>query len=67
MQYAWEMCTIFQLENLKGRDHLEDIGIDGKYNIRMDLSELGLEGLDWMHLTWERDNELLKDSAPWSE
>jgi hypothetical protein len=25
-----EMPTIFWLENLKGRDHLEDLGIDGK-------------------------------------
>jgi len=25
-----EMHTIFWLENLKGRDHLEDLGIDGK-------------------------------------
>jgi hypothetical protein len=24
-----EMRTIFSSENLKGRDHLEDIGIDG--------------------------------------
>jgi hypothetical protein len=24
------MHTIFWLENLKGRDHLEDLGVDGK-------------------------------------
>jgi hypothetical protein len=23
------MRTIFSLENLKGRDHLEDVGVDG--------------------------------------
>jgi hypothetical protein len=29
----WERCemhTIFWLENQKGRDHLEDLGVDGK-------------------------------------
>jgi hypothetical protein len=25
-----EMHTIFWLENLTGRDHLEDLGVDGK-------------------------------------
>jgi hypothetical protein len=33
MQYAWqkrEMHTAFQLENLNGRDHFEDLGIDGR-------------------------------------
>jgi hypothetical protein len=25
-----EIHTIFWLENLKGRDHLEDLGMDGK-------------------------------------
>jgi len=24
------MHTVFLLENLKGRDHLEDLGVDGK-------------------------------------
>jgi hypothetical protein len=24
------MCTKFSLDNLKGRDHLEDLGIDGR-------------------------------------
>jgi hypothetical protein len=40
------MHTIFWLENLKGRDHLEDLGVDGriifewilrKYGGRMEL------------------------------
>jgi hypothetical protein len=26
----WEMLIKFQLENLKGRDYLEDLGIDGR-------------------------------------
>jgi len=36
------------LENVKGGDHLEGLGIDGKI-IRMDLSNLGWEVVDWMH------------------
>jgi hypothetical protein len=29
------------LEKLKGRDHVEDINIDGEDNIRMDHREVG--------------------------
>jgi hypothetical protein len=32
------MQTKFWYGNLKGRDHLEDEGIDGKDNIAMDLT-----------------------------
>jgi hypothetical protein len=28
--FRWEMHTKFWLESLKGRDHLEDLGIDGR-------------------------------------
>jgi hypothetical protein len=38
----WEIHTVFLLESLKGRDSLEDLGVDG--NIRMDLREIGWEG-----------------------
>jgi len=39
------------LLNLKGRHHSEDLDIDGKiYNIRMDVREIGWEGVDWMHI-----------------
>jgi hypothetical protein len=33
---------------MKGRDHLEDLG--RWENIRMDLSEVGCEDVDWMQL-----------------
>jgi hypothetical protein len=33
---------------LKGRDHSEDLGIDGEDNIRMDLRES--EDVGWVHL-----------------
>jgi hypothetical protein len=36
----------FGPENLKGRDHSEDL----EDNIRMDVREIAWEGVDWMHL-----------------
>jgi hypothetical protein len=38
------------LENLKGRDHLEDLVVDGKIIFRMGLKEIGWEDVDWMHV-----------------
>lgn len=35
-------------ENLRARKHLEDLGVDGTVNIKMDFQETGLGGeLDW--------------------
>jgi hypothetical protein len=45
------MSTQFLLESLKGRDHLEDLGVDG--SIVIDLREIGLKEMDWTHLTQE--------------
>jgi hypothetical protein len=42
------------VENLQGKDHLEDQTVDGKLNIIMDLREMGWEGVDWMHLAQDR-------------
>jgi len=33
--------------NLKGRDHSEDLGIDGRI--------IGWEGVDWIHLAQDGD------------
>jgi hypothetical protein len=41
------------LENLKGRDHSEELGVDGG-NIRLGLKERGWEGVDWIHLAQDR-------------
>jgi hypothetical protein len=38
------MHTKFWSENLKERDHLEDLGIEAGINIRMGLWEVGREG-----------------------
>jgi len=37
------------LENLKERDHSDDLGINVKI-LEWNLGETGLEGVDWIHL-----------------
>jgi hypothetical protein len=39
------MHTRFWSGNVNGRDHTEDLVVDGN-NIRMDLREIGWEGVD---------------------
>jgi hypothetical protein len=48
------MHKIFWLECLKRRDHLEDLGIDGKIILQR---MLGKEGgrVDWNHLAQDRN------------
>jgi len=46
---------IFWLENLKGRDHLEEVRHREEDNIRMDCKEIGWEDVDWIHLAQDRD------------
>jgi hypothetical protein len=41
------MHTKFWSGNLKGRDHLGDLGINGK--------EIGWYGVHWIHLAQDRD------------
>jgi hypothetical protein len=57
MQHAWarlELHTIFWLVNFNGRDHSEDLGVDGDY-IRIDLREILWEVVDWAHLNQDRE------------
>jgi hypothetical protein len=50
------MCDkIFWLENLKGKDHLEDQGIDGRIIFEQVLRETGWKSVDLMHLVQDRD------------
>jgi len=46
--------TIYLLENLKEREHSKDQGTDGKI-LEWMLTDIGWEGMDWMHLAWDRD------------
>jgi hypothetical protein len=43
------------LENLKGRDHLEDLGIDRRIILEWILRDIGWEGVEWIHLGQDRD------------
>jgi hypothetical protein len=43
------------LENLKGRDYLEELCIDGKLILDWILKERGWEDVDWIHLAQVRD------------
>jgi len=45
-----KMHTKSCLGEVKGRDHSEDIDVDGKDIIRMDLRDIHWEDVDWMHL-----------------
>jgi hypothetical protein len=40
------------LENLKGRDHSDDLGADGRIILAW---KMGWEVVDWIHLAHERD------------
>ena len=51
-----EAYTGFWWGNLKERDHLEDSGIDGRIiNNKMNLQEVGCEGMDWIELAQDRN------------
>jgi hypothetical protein len=41
-----EVYTEFWWGNLRETDHLEDPGVDGEYNIKMDLQEVGCGGME---------------------
>jgi hypothetical protein len=50
-----DMHTVFWLENLKGRDHSEDLNVDRRIILEWIIGKLQWEGVDYMHLTWDRD------------
>jgi hypothetical protein len=58
MWLSWvreEKCTGFWWESLKERDHLKDLGIDGRMGVRMDLREIGWGVVEWIHIAQGRD------------
>jgi hypothetical protein len=42
-------------ENLKGRDHSEDLGVGGKILLQIVLREIRWKVVDWIHLAQDRD------------
>jgi hypothetical protein len=46
--------TVFWLQSLKGRDHSEDLGVDGRIILEWILREIRWEAVDWMHLAQDR-------------
>lgn len=64
IMYAWETCTEFSWEGLKGKAHLEDPGIDGR--------TVGnrIWGCDLIHVIQRRDQwkdfvKIIKLKVPW--
>ena len=51
------MYTGFWWGNLRERGHLGDPGVDGRLegNVKMDLQEVGCEGMDWIELAQHRN------------
>jgi hypothetical protein len=49
------MRTTFLPENLKERAHSEDLGTDRRIILELFLGKGGWEGVDWIHLTLDRD------------
>jgi hypothetical protein len=45
-----EMCTKFLLESLKGRDHLEDTGVDGRRILKWISRKWGFKV--WLGFIW---------------
>jgi hypothetical protein len=42
-------------ENIKGREHSEDLGVDGRIISELITTERGEKGVDWMLLVQDRD------------
>jgi hypothetical protein len=52
---AYVIINAGRLENLKERDKLEDLGVDAKIILERILGKSVWKGVDWVHLTQDRD------------
>ena len=50
------MHTGFWWGDLRERNHLDDICIDGRIILKMDLEEVEWGGIDWIALAQDRDS-----------
>jgi hypothetical protein len=50
-----EVHTGFSWEDLRKRDHLKDLGVDGNLITKMDLQEEGWKGKYWINPVQDRD------------
>jgi hypothetical protein len=49
------MQTGFCWQNMKERYYFEDLGINGKVLLKSDVKDIGLLGVDWIHLAQDMD------------
>jgi hypothetical protein len=50
-----EIYIGFWCGKLRVRHHLEDLDVDGRIILKMDLQEVGCGGMDWIDLAQDRD------------
>jgi hypothetical protein len=57
MWHVWEteLRTGFWWGGLRERYHLEYLDIDGRIILKIDLQQVGCEGVDWIDLAQDRD------------
>jgi len=55
VRWRGEAYTGFLWGNLRGRDHSEDPGVDGRIILRWIFRKWGCGGMDWIELAQNRD------------
>jgi hypothetical protein len=58
MWHVWEtgeVHTGFWWGNLREREHLEDLGVDGENSVKIGFREVGWGGMGWIDLACDRD------------
>ena len=50
-----EVCTRFWWGNLRKRDHWGDQDVDGRDDVKMNVTETGCEDVDWIPVAQDRE------------